>query len=180
MFTGSRFPDSCNGTSNPVQQLTDLVTYQQPKIIHPGTSPEKPDRDSKKNSIKCPRSATNIGTDSLKRLRENSLRARRSYFGAVLKRRLRLARIIWCNIVRDWDLQNWRRVWFCDESRFILQKRDGRTRVYRRRNKRFTRSCVLEVDNFGGGSVMMFGAIFYARKCQLVHIPGNLNAARKR
>ena len=31
-----------------------------------GTSPEKPDRDSKKNSIKCPRSATNIGTDSLK------------------------------------------------------------------------------------------------------------------
>ena len=55
-----------------------------------------------------------------------------------------------------------RRVWFSDESRFMLQKRDGRTRVYRRRNERFARNCVLEVDNFGGGSVMMWGAISYA------------------
>ena len=54
-----------------------------------------------------------------------------------------------------------RRVWFSEESRFMLQKRDGRTSVYRRRNERFTRNCVLEVDNFGGGSVMMCGAISY-------------------
>ena len=37
MFTGKRFPDSCNGTSNPVQQLTvnalaDLGPHQQPRI----------------------------------------------------------------------------------------------------------------------------------------------------
>jgi hypothetical protein len=50
------------------------------------------------------------------------------------------------------------------ESRFMLQKRDGRTRVYRRRNERFARNCVLEVDNFGGRSVMMWGAISYAEK----------------
>ena len=30
------------------------------------------------------------------------------------------------------------------------------------RNERFARNCVLEVDNFGGGSVMMWGAISYA------------------
>jgi hypothetical protein len=46
----------------------------------------------------------------------------------------------------------------------MLQKRDGRTRVYRRRNERFERNCVLEVDNFGGGRVMMLGAISYAEK----------------
>ena len=86
------------------------------------------------------------------RLRENGLRARRPYFGAVLRRRHRLVRVRWCNRVRGLDLQNWRRVWFSDESRFMLQKRDGRTRVYRRRNERFARNCVLEVDNFGGGS----------------------------
>jgi hypothetical protein len=62
----------------------------------------------------------------------------------------------------------------------MLQKIDGRTRVYRRRNERFTRNCVLEVDNFGGGSMMMWSAISYARKTQLVHIPGNLIAARYR
>jgi len=37
-----------------------------PRSLHPGTSPEKPDRDSKRNSIKYPRSPTNIGTDSQK------------------------------------------------------------------------------------------------------------------
>jgi hypothetical protein len=56
----------------------------------------------------------------------------------------------------------------------MLQTRDGCTRVYRRRNARFARNCVLEVDNFGGGSVMMWGAISYARKTQLMHIPGSL------
>jgi hypothetical protein len=49
----------------------------------------------------------------------------------------------------------------------MLQKRDGRTHFYRRRNERFARNCVLEVDNFAG-------------RTQLVHIPGNLNAARYR
>ena len=34
-----------------------------PRWLHPGTSLEKPDRDSKRNGIKCPRSPTNIGTD---------------------------------------------------------------------------------------------------------------------
>jgi hypothetical protein len=48
----------------------------------------------------------------------------------------------------------------------------------RRRNERFGRNCLLEDDNFGGGSVMMWGAISYALKLQLVHIPDNLNAAR--
>jgi hypothetical protein len=62
----------------------------------------------------------------------------------------------------------------------MLQKRNGRTCVYRRRNDRFARNCVLEVDNFGGESVMIWGAIIYARKSQLVHIPGNLSAARYR
>ena len=55
----------------------------------------------------------------------------------------------------------------------MLQTRD----VYRRRNERFARNCVLEVDNIGGGSVMKWGAISYARKTQLVHIPGSLSAA---
>ena len=111
-------------------------------------------------------------------LRENGLRVRRPYFGAILRRRYRLARVRWCNTVRGWELQNRRRVWFIDESRLMLQKRYGRTRVYRRRNERFARNCALEDDNFGGGSVIMWGAISYTGKTQLVHIPGNRSAAR--
>jgi hypothetical protein len=53
----------------------------------------------------------------------------------------------------------------------MLQKRDDRARVYRRRNER--------IDNFGGGSVMMWDAISYAQT-QLVHIYSNRFAARYR
>jgi hypothetical protein len=59
----------------------------------------------------------------------------------------------------------------------MLQKRDGRTCVYRCQNERFAGNCVLEIDYSGGGSVMMWGVTSYARKPQLVHITGNLNAA---
>jgi hypothetical protein len=54
----------------------------------------------------------------------------------------------------------------------MLQKRDGRARVYRRWNKRFGR--VFEVDNFGGGSVMMWGAKSYAGKLNWCAFPGTL------
>ena len=57
-----------------------------------------------------------------------------------------------------------RRVWFSDESRFMLQKRDGRTRFYRRRNERFARNCVLEVDNFRAGIGVVWCVISYAEK----------------
>ena len=159
-----------------------------PRSLHPGTSPEKPDRGSKINIIKCPQVSDKyrhrhyftwetgpwqqdkqhqippglrkISAQTVRnRLRENGLCARCPYFGAVLRCRRLLAWVRWCNRVRGWDLQNWKRAWFSDESRFRLQKRDRRTRVYRGRNERFARNCVIEVDHFGGGSVMMWGAI---------------------
>jgi hypothetical protein len=38
----------------------------------------------------------------------------------------------------------------------MLHKRDDQARVYRRQNERFAKNCVLEVENFGGGSVMLW------------------------
>ena len=92
----------------------------------------------------------------------------------------RRERVRWCNRLRGWTFRNWRRIWFSDESRFLLQKRDGRIRVYRRRNERFSSSCVQEVDSFGGGSVMMWAAISNDHKTDLVHVPGNLTVVRYR
>jgi transposase len=49
-------------------------------------------------------------------------------------------------------------------------------RQYRRARVRWCHD--VDVDNHGVGSVMVWGAIYYARKTQLVPIQGNLNAAR--
>ena len=85
----------------------------------------------------------------------------------------------WCNRLRGWTFRNWQRIWFSDESCFLLQKRDGRIRVYRCRNECFSFSCVQEVDSFSRGSVMMWAAISND-KTDLVHVPGNLTAVRYR
>lgn len=114
------------------------------------------------------------------RLREAGLRARRPYVGPVLQRQHRRARVRWCTNVQGWNLRNWRRIWFSDESRFPLQRHDGRQRVYRRRNERFANNCVAQVDRFGGGSVMMWGAISYTGRSELVLVQGNLTAVRYR
>ena len=53
----------CCAHHKPVTQHGQISS---PRSLHPDTSPEKPDRDSKRNSIKCPRSPTNIATDSQK------------------------------------------------------------------------------------------------------------------
>ena len=105
------------------------------------------------------------------RLRQHDIRPRRPFFGAVLTPLHRRERIRWCNILRGWTFRNWRSIWFSDESRFLLQKRDGRIRVYRRRNERFSSSCVQEVDSFGGGNIVMWATISNDRKTDLVHVP---------
>lgn len=114
------------------------------------------------------------------RLREHGIRPMRPHTGPVLHPHHRRARLQWCRNVRAWNLLNWRRIWFSDESRFLLYRHDGRMRVYRRRNERYARQCVREVDRHGGGGVMMWGGISMNGRTQLVHVQGNLNAVRYR
>ena len=114
------------------------------------------------------------------RLRQYGLRAMRPFTGPVLQHRHRRARLQWSRNVRPWTLVNWRRIWFSDESRFSLYHHDGRQRVYRRRNERYIRPCVLEKDRHGGGSVMVWAAISVAGRTDLVRVQGNLTAVRYR
>ena len=111
-----------------------------------------------------------------RRLREFNIRCYRPYRGPILTRRHRLNRVNWArNHQRAF---NWRQVVFSDESRFNLHHNDGRMRVYRRRGERFADPAVIERDRYGGGSVMVWGAINYDFRSQVVVINGNLTARR--
>ena len=72
------------------------------------------------------------------RLREAGLRACRPAVRLVLTRHHRQQ--------RRWTRQYWQKALFSDESRFCLARGDGRIRVYRRRNERYTEACTLERD----------------------------------
>ena len=91
------------------------------------------------------------------RLRSAGLRNHRPAHRVVLTPRRRRARLAWTRAHSRWTLRQWRDVAFTDESRFCLQMRDGRVRVYRRRGERFAANCVLEADRNRGGSVMIWG-----------------------
>lgn len=53
----------------------------------------------------------------------------------------------------------WRNILFTDESRFCVSHCDGRVRVWRRRNERYADQNVLEVNVWGGPSIMIWGGI---------------------
>lgn len=114
------------------------------------------------------------------RLHEVGIRARRPLRRIRMTPRHREQRLQWSRSRRVWQRLRWHRVWFSDESRFLLHRVDGRTRVYRRRNERFAPCCIREADRFGGGSVMVWGAISHTGRTPLVIIRGTLTAARYR
>lgn len=113
------------------------------------------------------------------RLHDAGLMARRPHRGPVLTRRHRQNRLLWANQHRPWTIDNqWRRIWFSDESSFLLQRHDRRRRVYRRPNERFAENCVDEAPPHGGGGVMVWGMINFNGRSPLVQIEGGLNAQR--
>jgi len=68
-----------------------------------------------------------------------------------------------------------------DESWFLLQKVDGRERVWRRPNERLADACISETDRYGGGaSVMVWGGISGCYRTDLAVIQGNLTGVRYR
>ena len=116
----------------------------------------------------------------INRLKDQGIRPRRPYVGPQLLPRHRRARLQWCRDHLAWQARQWNRVLFTDESRFTLERSDGRQRVYRRSGERFRDACVTEADRFRGGSVMVWAGISHVGKTNLIILNGNLNAQRYR
>ena len=98
----------------------------------------------------------------LRRLRQarQPIRLRRPYVGHVLTARHRAARLQWAQRHFRWGRQQWARVLFSGKSRFNLSHHGGGIRVFRRRRERFADNCLVERDRFGGGSVMVWVALW--------------------
>ena len=114
-----------------------------------------------------------------RRLREQNLQCRRPFRGPVLTPLHRQNRMVWCRQRLWWTPRiHWRHIMFSDESRFCLNRPDGRERVWRRPGERVLRCCIRQEPRGGGPSVMMWGGISYDHRTPLIPVVGNLNAQR--
>lgn len=72
----------------------------------------------------------------------------------------------------------WRKVVFTDESKFNLFGPDGNKRVWRFPGSMVQDHHVQQVVKFGGGSVMVWGAITYDGVGRLLRVDGRMNASQ--
>ena len=98
-------------------------------------------------------------------------RSRQPCRGIILRRRYRNVRLPWAqhNVINRYK----KHIVFSDGSGFNLSISDGRCRVFRHPNERFSDKCVVGHAQLGGGSSMVWGAINYAFKTELIICQGN-------
>lgn len=114
-----------------------------------------------------------------RRLAEADLKPCRPANGIKLERQHRVARQRYALEHLNWTLDDWSKVMFSDESKFMLYKHDGRQRVYRRSGERFNQECIEEKVAYGGGSVQVWAGISSEDRTELVLIEnGTLNSER--
>ncbi|GFW90452.1 transposable element Tcb1 transposase [Trichonephila clavipes] len=112
-----------------------------------------------------------------RRLLQRELRARISLYRIPLTQTHRRLRLQWTDVHRSWRA-DWQQVIFFDESSFNLWHHDGRIRVRRYAGERHIPECIIERHSGRTPRVMVWGAIAYHGRSQLLRIVGNLNSTQ--
>ena len=85
----------------------------------------------------------------------------------------------WATNKLRWNLRTWRRIYWSNESRFLLRFTDWRVRVWRRRGQDpFQDNVVAETEKFGGGSIMVWGCFSHNHKLDLKVVRQTLTGQR--
>ena len=111
-----------------------------------------------------------------RRLREAGLhgcKARKKPHLTVAHRR---ARLCFARDHKDWTAEQWSKVIFSDESRFLLFRSDGRAYVQRAPGEEF-HECLQATVKHGGGGIMVWGCINSRGVGHLKKVEGRLNAS---
>ena len=110
---------------------------------------------------------------------ERNLKTFRPVQGPQLLPQHRRERLRFAREHADWTKHHWSNVLFSDETRRSLIGPDGRPRVYRRPNERFSSCTIVETVGFQGGSIMLWGGISYEARTDLLILKrGAINALR--
>lgn len=85
-------------------------------------------------------------------------------------------RVLWCKNVKDWK-EEWDRVIFSDESRYLLFKNDAHKLVWRLSDEKYKEDCLAPTVKHSEG-VMVWGCFCKDRLGPLIWVEGNINATK--
>ncbi|GFT95046.1 transposable element Tcb2 transposase [Trichonephila clavipes] len=96
-------------------------------------------------------------------LAEANLKSKRPFRAVPLTPEHRQLRLQWCQARSMWNVTDWQKVVFSDESRFVLGTDDNRVRVWRRPDERYNSTHTVLRHTARTAGVMVWGAITYDR-----------------
>ncbi|GFX49629.1 transposable element Tcb1 transposase [Trichonephila clavipes] len=108
-------------------------------------------------------------------LAEANLKSKRPFRALPLTPEHRQLRLQWCQDRSMWNVTNWQKVVFSDESRFVLGTDNNCVPVWRRPGDRYNPPTVLRHTARTTG-VMFWGAIAYDSRYTLIVMRGTLTA----
>ncbi|GFY16707.1 transposable element Tcb1 transposase [Trichonephila clavipes] len=94
-------------------------------------------------------------------LAEANLKSMRPFRALPLTPEHRQLRLQWCQARSTWNVTDWQKVVFIDESRFVWGTVDNRVRVWRRPGERYNSPHTVLRHTARTAGVMVWGAIAY-------------------
>ncbi|GFX53118.1 transposable element Tc1 transposase [Trichonephila clavipes] len=111
-------------------------------------------------------------------LAETNLKSKRPFRAIPLTPEHRQLRLQWCQARSMWNVTDWQKVVFSDESRFVLGTDDNRVRVWRRPGERYNSPHTVLRHTARTAGVMVWGAIAYDSRSTLIVMRGTLTGQR--
>ncbi|GFW79395.1 transposable element Tcb2 transposase [Trichonephila clavipes] len=111
-------------------------------------------------------------------LAEANLKSKRPIRAIPLTPEHQQLRLQWCQAKSMWNVRDWQKVVFSDESRFVLGTDDNRVRVWRRHGERYNSPHIVLRHIARTAGVMVWGAIAYDNQSILIVMRGTLTGQR--
>uniref|UniRef100_A0A9J8B744 Transposable element Tc1 transposase n=1 Tax=Cyprinus carpio carpio TaxID=630221 RepID=A0A9J8B744_CYPCA len=109
-------------------------------------------------------------------LKQMGYGSRRPHRVLLLSAKNRKRRLQFTQVQQNWTIEDWKKVAWSDESRFLLRHSDGRVRIWRKEHESMDPSCLVSMVQAGAGGVMVWGMFSWHTLGPLVPIEHRLNA----